>query len=459
MSARETLPLSVRYLFRFIVLVLVGLALLVGAPRVRATGPCVNPGGTSPCYATIKAAIAAALAGDTITVAAGTYYEHDIRVDKSLTIIGAGPGSTIVDGEGLNRVFNILIGNSVYIAGVTIRNGVLGGGPGGGILNAGTLTLEWSAISNNTATSGGGIANTGTLNLSISTVLSNTTTFQGGGGIQNGSSDARMTLYNVLISNNRTLGASRIGGGISMYNGSQATLRFVTLSSNGAGSTAFETTNSGGGIYADTSTALIIDQSAIISNTITGGSGAGIYNQGAATLTNVTISGNSGNGVNGGGIHNFGSGTVSLLNSTIVSNTLTGLYGSGGGINNGAASATSVQIMNTIVSNNTAVSSWSNCYGAVYSLSHNLENQNSCGLTGTGDLPNTNPRIALLGNYGGPTMTHALLIGSPAIDGGTNSGCPSVDQRGGRRPLGARCDIGAYEAAMVYLPLLIKSSP
>jgi hypothetical protein len=50
-----------------------------------------------------------------------------------------------------------------------------------------------------------------------------------------------------------------------------------------------------------------------------------------------------------------------------------------------------------------------------------------------------------LADNGGPTQTHALLPGSPAIDAGDNTACPATDQRGVTRPLGAACDIGAYE--------------
>ena len=58
-------------------------------------------------------------------------------------------------------------------------------------------------------------------------------------------------------------------------------------------------------------------------------------------------------------------------------------------------------------------------------------------------------RLGPLANNGGPTDTMALLEGSPGIDGGTPTECPSTDQRGTARPQRVRCDIGAYEAAPV----------
>ena len=56
-----------------------------------------------------------------------------------------------------------------------------------------------------------------------------------------------------------------------------------------------------------------------------------------------------------------------------------------------------------------------------------------------------NPRIEPLENNGGPTKTHALRLGSPAINRGTLNGCPARDQRGVRRPQGRTCDIGSFE--------------
>lgn len=80
----------------------------------------------------------------------------------------------------------------------------------------------------------------------------------------------------------------------------------------------------------------------------------------------------------------------------------------------------------------------------------------------TGDLSNTDPKLGILGNYGGPTFTHPLQQGSPAIDHRPgnceeNSTPLSEDQRHFPRNDG-KCDTGAFEhTGVFYVPLFLPA--
>jgi len=87
-------------------------------------------------------------------------------------------------------------------------------------------------------------------------------------------------------------------------------------------------------------------------------------------------------------------------------------------------------------------------FGMLTSQGFNLiQDVSGCTILGdsTGNLLGADPELGPLQNNGGPTYTHALLPGSPAIDAGTNVGAPRTDQRGVSRPQGASTDIGAFE--------------
>jgi hypothetical protein len=170
--------------------------------------------------------------------------------------------------------------------------------------------------------------------------------------------------------------------------------------------------------------------------------GGGIYagNGASLNLLNTTMSGNAVL-TNGGAI--FTRTVVDIANSTIAYNG--GLAG-GGIYISGAGDAS---LKNTILASNTG----GNTNGALISLGNNIDSQNTAGFSGPGDQINTDPLLGTLGYYGGPTKTHALLAGSPAIDAGDNSGAPAEDQRGYIRPADgdgdsvAVVDVGAYEVA------------
>jgi hypothetical protein len=104
-------------------------------------------------------------------------------------------------------------------------------------------------------------------------------------------------------------------------------------------------------------------------------------------------------------------------------------------------------LFNTLLSDNTS----NNVTGTITDMGHNLSSDHSCSFTGSGSLTNTDPKLGPLANNGGPTLTMALLPGSPAIDAGSAVGAPATDQRGIPRPQGPGVDIGAFEYQ--YLPL------
>ena len=181
---------------------------------------------------------------------------------------------------------------------------------------------------------------------------------------------------------------------------------------------------------------LIIVNSTISGNSA-GDSGGGIA--GFVAIMNSTISGNSA-GDRGGGI--FGSADV--RNSTVSGNSAV----SGGGIYN--IGEFSTLISNTILNAGASGENIFNNGGTVTSHGYNISSDNGGGyLNGPGDQINTDPLLGPLQDNGGPTLTHAPLPGSPAIDAGDPNFTPPPlrDQRGRcfYRVFGRRIDIGSVE--------------
>ncbi len=186
----------------------------------------------------------------------------DLDITDDLTIIGAGVGDTIIDGGGIDRVFDIIGPITVTLDGLRIQNGAADNGDG--LKNeGGTVTLANIAVSNN---DGGGIRNQGIA-----------------------------TLTNSMINDNHDRG---------IYNTGTLTITNGVISGNGA---------SGGGIANH-------GKVEIINSTVTNNSGGGINNfdNGTVQITNATISGNTA-GVDGGGIENI-AGTILLQNTIVAEN-------------------------------------------------------------------------------------------------------------------------------------------
>jgi CSLREA domain-containing protein len=398
----------------------------------------------------------------------------------------------VIDGGTGDRIFDVHEGFRVEMSEMRLQNGAaLDGGAiytqgelvlsdvdirdsvahayGGGIYNGGSLTIQDVTVTGNTSDKdGGGIANVfGTLlaNLegpsrSPGGVYGNSAAEEGGGIYNYG---GRIELAGRMIVN---ANSASTGGGI--YNAGVMKLTGIQIADNQA--------SIGGGIFTawsaetDSAEAMRIDvrqnsatvgagildanstlrlENSSVANNTAGSFGSGMYlgpfgesdagcrDQG--DLTNVTFTGNAGvEGLAGAIFVDCG---VELTNVTIASNPAGGIIGGGPTIH-------LARLKNVLLSDNAGF----NCSGAsIDSLGHNLENGDSCGLSGPLDQPGVDPLLGSLLEFADPggaspnMFIFPLLAGSLAINTGDNVGCPATDQRGAARPFASLCDIGAYE--------------
>ena len=194
---------------------------------------------------------------------------------------------------------------------------------------------------------------------------------------------------------------------------------------------------------------LNLSSATLTGNVSTASFGGGIANASTGTLvlTNVTISGNRAEN-DSGGVDQGPDGRATLNNVTITGNTAdTDANGGGGG---GLMAKGTIKLRNTIIADNKDFSAPGrgtspNCGGHPISQGNNLiADRTGCDFAPRGgDQLDVNPLLGPLANNGGSTLTHALLVGSPAINAGA-VGVTPVDQRGVPR---RTPDIGAYEFA------------
>jgi hypothetical protein len=264
----------------------------------------------------------------------------ELNIISSLKISGPGSGSLTVSGNNTSRIFNVNA-NHVTISGITIQNGSTGSS-GGGINNAGSLTVRDCTITGNSAGAsfGGGINNDGTLDI-YNTTISNNFGGLAGGAINNygaltimGSAIYGNTSpsYGAGINSNGTLtiigstltsntGTSSCRGGGLLNSGGTVQISGSSISSNTSGS-------GGGGGIANDGNAMTITDSTISYNSAPGTYGGGIRNSASLTITSSSITNNQAGAGFGGGIQNDASGTAAISNSTISDNSSG--YASGG---------------------------------------------------------------------------------------------------------------------------------
>ena len=371
-----------------------------------------------------------------INIQTGTFTES-VTISRTLTLQGVSAMDTILNSD-RHRVLEITPGASVTVMNMSITNGHHI--TGSGILNErATLVIHQTIISNNQS--------------------GHTYTCEtiGGGAVYNHKGTVTISKSNIHhndAAGGRMVGACEdnpgLGGGIYNANGT-LTIQDTTFENNYAHGTGVD---HGGAIYNHQGT-VTITNSTFNENAAASGGGLG-NDHGIVSITNSTFTNNETLWYgSGGGIRNQG-GTISITFSTL-NNEATNYMFNPVSVANIANVDGSIMLQNTLITND---SEQENCAGAIISLGYNLEYGQSCNLTHTDDITNTNPLVWSLQDNGGRTATQGLLSNSPAIDQipfGIN-GCGtdvSVDQRGISRPEGTMCDIGAFEGHIilhVYLP-------
>lgn len=432
----------------------------------------------------------------------------DLDITSEVSLVGAGAGATVIDGGAIDRVLHVgdpsnftpVVAN---ISALTVRNGHApdaaalpfylgqGGGiyaedgvsltisdaaivenkgdfGGGGIFSeagdlfGGSLTIERSVISGNTAgtptsgSGGAGIRNHGIAALIDSVVTQNDAGGFTRGGFPGGGIDNRhvMSITRSIVSDNVAGSAAGVsnsgtlvisessitqnraatsGAGIS-GGGEAITITRSTIAHNFAG-------QEGGGIEfgGDAGVILSLEDSTIQGN-YAETQGGGIYNWvgGDVFLRNVTMSGNY--ALEGGDAIYLESGNATIINSTFANN-MNVKTGSSALVNLGG----SMSIRNSILS-----FGGDHCVGLIHSIGYNIDHQGQCDFNAPGDQAGIDPLLDSLDDNGGPTLTHQLRVGSPAIDAADDLACTETDQRGWPRSDGNgdgvwRCDIGAVE--------------
>ncbi len=333
---------------------------------------CTTP--AQPCEH-IQTVFNRAASGDTVRIAAGTYYGTLLISDKSLTVIGAGAATTILDGQLQGTVLTVAASGgslkTISLSGVTIQNGqtsTLGGGVsvsaqnvsliisdsnilnniaqhGGGIFNQGIMKLQnvairankangaegggiWNTgysdltgvtIANNQAPRGGGISSINSLTITSSLIDNNQALGQYGGGIFNRSSASKLTLVNSTISRNQAVGT--YGGGVANEG---------TFIGSGLIFTGNLALNLGGGVFNSSGGHVDLSSSSFNNNTALDG-GGGLANVGVMQVAQANVRSNVSNKA-GGGLYNDVGGNLTVGSTNIFSNTATSLQG--GGISN-----------------------------------------------------------------------------------------------------------------------------
>jgi parallel beta-helix repeat protein len=431
---------------------------------------------------------------DVITFATGLsgaiVLESDLTdIDEAVAIVGPGAGVITVDGGGTvgngdgSQIFYFdgVGDGTIAVSGLTLTGGY--NDYGGAIRvydsDADVILTDLVITSNEAEYYGGGVAidTTGVAivdNTEISDNLSDT----GGGGLYADfdGDGGSLTITNSLITGNTSTDGQ--GGGL-YVTGGDLLIENTTISGNEAAD------DGGGGVnfYGDAGLTFTLRNSTVSGN-IANGYGGGLYVEGygSTVIENSTISGNTAN--QAGAIYGGEAHSVTITQSTVTGNeanepdaepAVGGVQlAGGGGENVGTAKAAArgnaakssrpaaagpgeLEVVGTILAGNSGqdIGIYSNGDPSVTS-DHSILGVVDPGVPvtdlGGTQLEVTDPGLDALAFNGGPTQTHALLDGSPALNAGPDP-VPSFpgneyDQRGPgfARVAFGLVDVGAFEA-------------
>jgi len=437
----------------------------------------------------LRGQLAAAAPGDTIDFASGLsgtiFLGSVLDVTKGLTVQGPGPDALTLYGQQATQVFRVAAGVTAGISGLTVAGGW--DTQGGGIHNDGSLTLDRVTVRDNQAGdgflsgAGGGIYNAPGASVTItrSTILNNAVyidMLQGGGGIYNAGA---LSVFATAFSGNSVSSGSlaNVRNGSAVYNDyltggvtPTPTIDSCTFTANGNNSisSSGNLTLRRSTVSGDRIVGVECGGTATIDSCTVTGNGGGIEARGSLTLVSSTVAGNQGAGLTVRRGTSTNPTSIAIANCTIADNTYYAFSDvSGAGIDvTGNGSSTLITLHNTILAGNVVVSEGTPILKDLNTSTANtilvkppryeslgwnlIQAPGSATLFGTttGNQLGVDPLLGPLADNGGPTMTMALLPGSPALDAGDGTGAPAYDQRGVgfARIFGAGIDVGGFEA-------------
>jgi hypothetical protein len=421
--------------------------------RVRPTGTIVVTNCDDSGAGSLRAAVQDDTLGDPIdltqlacsqiTLASGA-----IQTSRSLTLVGPGSSALTIGGNGNDRLLvEDATGSTLAIYGLSLQYGHAASASGGCVYAAGSVILgdvvvtrcRVSGSDPDSTFSGGGLYVKGDLTATDSRIVANeiyvSSAFAKGGGVFVG----RDGLFvNSTISENAARSGRPAGAGAGgMWVGRGLRMDYSTVSGNLAAADGYAFIGGARSAY------FRIYHSTISGNTadIVGGMiGDGPGNN---YLIDGTVSGNTAQSLAGMDVPFIG-----LSNSTIAFNVATDAGACAGLCTYQVAILDSSIIADNITDGTSQfnVGIWGDGPSDLIG-SNNLIGE-SMGVDLPDDTIQSDPLLAPLADNGGPTLTHALLPGSPAIDAGNNLADADWDQRGVgfARVLGAAPDIGAFEA-------------